>query len=755
MNILSTIRRSVLGLLLLIAISASAADLKWPVKGEVDLSSTFCDFRPLHFHGGIDLRTGGTEGRRVYAPVEGYVWRIKYSYEGYGKGLYLKDNQGFIYVFGHLSRFSKKLEAEVRKIQFGNRKYQFDKTFKPGEIPVSIGELIAYSGQSGFGAPHIHFERRDPSNQPLNPLTNGFPIPDSYPPQFARLELIYQDSISVFANGERRMFFDPEFNKQAGKFVIEPTVLVQGPFGIAVKAYDKTRGRGFRLNIFKARLFIDDYLYYEVTYDKYNYDQTAMVDLSYDYYLTVKDKDDWHLLFNPVGKNYDGSKSHYENGGIFAGHSQYGYGLHKARIEIYDAAGNMSELEFGFAYAPPGNLFDIEWMGDSLFYLNGRSDVRYIDLNGVELYGIGSRGGWTELADAVIEPRGTSDYRVEFSPMKKNKDKLRAIRVDALGESGWHIVDRYVALEKRDTYDYRLDYSLTDGGILAEMKSDRRIVPKPRLEVVYEDGYRAVLTGIPIAENRFVAFYRDNRIKTRITRLEVYDNDHNIMADSKDVSIILGGNSLDRTTIENKDGTSVTFDNSTFYSPCLISLERKDGRYPEPGRFRSAVYEVSPETIPLSGRLVVGFKYAPESNPAKIGIYRLNSKNEWKWFDSNISAGKITAQSKLMGTFAVLEDNSAPRVKNIYPPKGKTVFTGWPQITCTISEELAGIGDDDYITVTLDGDWLIPEYDPEIELLKTSPRKELSNGHHELVIEVSDRVGNKRTVHSDFYVKKK
>ncbi len=172
MNILSAIVKALLILLLLSGLSAFSGDRSWPVKGEISLSSSFCDFRPGHFHGGIDIRTDGKEGRKVYSPVEGYIWRIRYSYIGYGKGLYVKDSHGFIYVFGHLSRLSKRLENIVRPYQYENRKYYCDLYFKPDSIPVKSGELIGFSGQTGYGAPHIHFEIRNPGNMPLNPLTH-------------------------------------------------------------------------------------------------------------------------------------------------------------------------------------------------------------------------------------------------------------------------------------------------------------------------------------------------------------------------------------------------------------------------------------------------------------------------------------------------------------------------------------------------------------------------------------------------------
>jgi len=94
MSKLSTSKTTLLTLAFLVLSHGLIYCFELPVKGGVDLSSNFCEYRPAHFHGGIDIRTGGKVGRKLFSPVNGYVWRIKYSYNGYGKGLYLKDSDG-------------------------------------------------------------------------------------------------------------------------------------------------------------------------------------------------------------------------------------------------------------------------------------------------------------------------------------------------------------------------------------------------------------------------------------------------------------------------------------------------------------------------------------------------------------------------------------------------------------------------------------------------------------------------------------
>jgi hypothetical protein len=222
---------------------------------------------------------------------------------------------------------------------------------------------------------------------------------------------------------------------------------------------------------------------------------------------------------------------------------------------------------------------------------------------------------------------------------------------------------------------------------------------------------------------------------------------------SRAVELVPAGNSPDDKTWEATGGFILSFGADDFYNPAYIRTVRVD-RFPRHGGKRvSEVYAVEPSFIPLSGEIDVAFKLDEHVDKAKIGLYRLNSKNKWEWLDAEVDGGMITGRSGWMGTFVVLEDTEAPRVKNISPRSDRTVETAYPMIRCTITDDLSKIGSDDQIAILLDGLWLIPEYDPETTILQTYPRAPLPDGRHELVIKVSDRVGNSRTVHSHFVVK--
>ena len=76
------------------------------------------------------------------------------------------------------------------------------------------------------------------------------------------------------------------------------------------------------------------------------------------------------------------------------------------------------------------------------------------------------------------------------------------------------------------------------------------------------------------------------------------------------------------------------------------------------------------------------------------------------------------------------------------------------QVTRPLEDSLSGIGDDRDIVIELDGQWLIPEYEPETGRVRSGPLEPLERGRHHLGIQVTDRAGNKTEQYLNFSVKR-
>ncbi len=103
-----------------------------PLDFKMLLSGTFGELRSNHFHSGIDIKTEGVEGQKVYAIEDGFVSRIKVSTGGYGKAIYITHPDGNTSVYAHLKNFNKDINNYVIKNQYKNI---FSKPVaKPGEL---------------------------------------------------------------------------------------------------------------------------------------------------------------------------------------------------------------------------------------------------------------------------------------------------------------------------------------------------------------------------------------------------------------------------------------------------------------------------------------------------------------------------------------------------------------------------------------------------------------------------------------------
>lgn len=226
----------------------------WPMDLKpVSFSSTYGELRRNHFHAGLDWRTGGHSGEKLYAIKEGYVCRISVSPVGYGNALYIQHPDGTMSVYGHMDCFRDDIARRVKAEQYKNKSYRV--YFGPGEreFPVEKGEFIGYSGNTGSsGGPHLHMEiRTDGDNLPLNYLADGtYTVKDSKPPVISRVGFYaFEDSSAVPVVRQLQMISNPE--KYKG------TVSVSDKFYVAMDAVDYMEGTTGRLAVERYRVWLD------------------------------------------------------------------------------------------------------------------------------------------------------------------------------------------------------------------------------------------------------------------------------------------------------------------------------------------------------------------------------------------------------------------------------------------------------------------------------------------------------------------
>jgi hypothetical protein len=129
-------------------------------------------------------------GLPVRAVADGEVVRVKVKYRGLGRALYVRHAGGLMSVYGHLAGFAEPLRSWADGLIAERGRYPGD-LFPPEPVAVKSGQVIAWSGKTGGGPPHLHFEtRRDGGNRPVDPWAEGLPCPDDAPPRLLALAVV-------------------------------------------------------------------------------------------------------------------------------------------------------------------------------------------------------------------------------------------------------------------------------------------------------------------------------------------------------------------------------------------------------------------------------------------------------------------------------------------------------------------------------------------------------------------------------------
>lgn len=148
------------------------------------------------------------------------------------------------------------------------------------------------------------------------------------------------------------------------------------------------------------------------------------------------------------------------------------------------------------------------------------------------------------------------------------------------------------------------------------------------------------------------------------------------------------------------------------------------------------------------------FADIPETLRTKALIVSVNAKGGLSavggtWDNKGIKPG-ITAGIKEFGTYSIRIDTTAPKIiPSNFDLKGKTQsdLGAFGSLKFTISDNLSGIAS---YRATIDGKWILLEYEPKKKTFWHSFDDRTEKGKHELVIEASDKCGNKTTYKKSF-----
>ncbi len=325
-------------------VSAQNESFSYPVKIPVFLSANFCELRPNHFHGGIDIKTEQRIGVPMYAAMEGFIYRIVVSPGGYGNALYIEHPNGKSTVYAHLDRFRDDIQAYVKEEQYRQKSFAVDLSPDKDLFKIEREELIAFGGNSGSsGGPHLHFEIRDtPTQDALNPLAFFPDIRDNIAPR------IYSVSIyPISENGHVNFGSFPRKYQAVGKgnnysLSQAPEVSVLGKIGIAVNANDFYDGSHNPCGIYSAELKVDGNLIFAYTFDRMPFSDTRYMNSHIDYAESVERGSRIHRMWRLPGNQLNIYRQDLTDGIFEVSDGE----IKNVELMLGDLAGNKSTVRF-------------------------------------------------------------------------------------------------------------------------------------------------------------------------------------------------------------------------------------------------------------------------------------------------------------------------------------------------------------------------------------------------------------------------
>jgi len=307
----------------------------WPTDATHYLTSTFGETRDGHFHAALDIKTWGQRGYKVFATRDGIIHRIAIGPRGYGKVIYLKHPDGSYSVYAHLLAFRDSLQQFADSIRFAqNYKFQIDTVLDNKKWQVKQGEVIGFSGASGIGPPHLHFELRTPSERPFNPLLTNLKVKDTIPPRILGIS-VEPKSPNTSIEGENAIYTKRAWKKNHHYEL--GTIDASGPIGLGIDVYDQSNRVHNVYAVYRLKMSVDGQELFKARVDSFSYNDTDQMYIDRVYPILEKKHDGYQRLYIADGNTLSFYKDRDRNAVL-----NLPTGTHHVKIRAEDYFGNTS-----------------------------------------------------------------------------------------------------------------------------------------------------------------------------------------------------------------------------------------------------------------------------------------------------------------------------------------------------------------------------------------------------------------------------
>jgi hypothetical protein len=722
--------------------NAEAVSYGWPLEQNYGISATFGESRGDHFHAGIDLSTNGDTGLPVLAIADGEIYRLKIQKRAYGKALYIRHPDGVVSVYAHLDHYSTELgleQAYEKRVAETHNRYTGDVFIDP-PIRIQQGTVVAYSGETGAGLPHLHVELRREENIPINPLANGFQDDtDPVPPAFQAIYLYPANAASAIDGELDTQAVQLEEN--AGTYVADHIPVVHGDFFVSVSVYDSAL-RPYRRAPQRMQLSIDGKLISQIQFDQFSYSEPDGFGLIYDlgkpgasYYEVPI------ILSTPI----EFPTPFIKKAGAFNA-SSLPPGKHHLELTASDASNNTSSAIMDFVVNHP-----------PMIHINSvKSDTADLILETTiddpDWKLIPPSGFAGEFEYSLDNGQTFTPFPVNTFEMAKKSESAKfqcRVPLVAVGNDRVLIKARAYDAVEYSPYEVFSIQSATTPTIATPTG-----VPQGELKVkTYGNAVRVIydtndLVTYPLQIQTNVS---SNSCALQSWNLSSYYCDLPITAASENLTVTLNGGPQISIPVEfAKAGQPKSIANENYeLTLAADSLYKDSFIWPTSIPAYTARYlymvgpmlQLGPRGLPLKKSATLKFNYPSNTlHPEKLSIYRWNRfSTKWESLPAPVDTASHSVQTKIsyLDLYALLYDNVAPVVTFVFPRKNSSTRNDTPKLAAEVHDAGMDI-DDEKVFFYIDGIKYAAEYDPDRNLATYQVEKPLRKGTHSFRVVASD-----------------
>lgn len=716
------------------AIATDLSDYIWPTEAERNISSVFAEYRSTHFHGGIDVSTGRKQGFKVFAARNGYVARIIVSPTGYGKMLWLRHADGYYSTYAHLQKFNSELDAFVEQEQLRLQRYPLYVECSPRDFPVRKGELIAYTGDTGTGSEHLHFEIRDPKKDFINPLLcKQLSFTDNFPPRIRAIGVtpVGPNSYVDGSPSARVIDFSPP---REGTVTLAEPLYASGVFGFIMDTRDRIDGSRFNSGIYTNTLYLDDSLIYSVQFDRAPSADGHQVGLYYDFGLMSDEGGRLARLFVDTPNKLPFYEPRTDNAGLIDTR-KFSPGAHSFKIVSRDFWNNSTQISGTIIFSKP---FTVKILSaDNALEVTpvGQNTIATIELFGKTFTRKKkSRDDWTKLKLPA------SGIKVDLKNISSRYGVLKIVARDAYGMPStpeFYYPKKPTAHETR----FELAHETETDFVRVTVKTNGAITARPSASVL-EGTNTQKLTFDAIDYNHYEARFVPNKLyrgkRSVVAECEVNGR----LSTLQDEFTILPISPHESSPIAFDGGAlQLEIDSRSFFRPFFLEIQRHNGTTPG--------YSLLPRHVVLNEG--IGVKIRVPDRTKQDALYFRSRRSQWRMLGTERQGEFLVGRlESTLGEVTSLNDATQPSITRLALP---TRATRLPHtVSFRVTDNLSGV---EYkgLKLYIDEKFVIPEIDGEHRRVTGRLVEPLRRGSHTIRILLQDRVGNTTELNRQFTVR--